>query len=165
IWRAPRVRFRVLPGPGIVRFSARVLSPQWWKSGMVNVPLSGPPPPMVKPGCELIVTLNGLVSQLLPIGTLRPKMLRLVSFSVTVEVLVIVFVLRLAVPVAGPSWIISLVAVTGMTPNSLAEIVDGGRDRVAVCVPVVRSTAADRVPAPRLTVVFSFLMNVVPVSA
>jgi hypothetical protein len=34
-WSWPSVRFRVLPGPGMVRLSSRVLRPQWWKRGMV----------------------------------------------------------------------------------------------------------------------------------
>ena len=69
------------------------------------------------------------------------------------------------VPAAGPFWIISVVALTGMTPSSLVDTVAGGRVSVDEDVPVVRSTVEARVPEPRFTVVLSFLMNVVPVSA
>src|SRR5271169_180924 len=99
---------------------------------------------------------NGLVWQLLPTGTLRPKIVRLVIFSVTLAVLVIVFVLVLTVPVAGPFWIISVVAVTGIRPSSFTDAMAGGRVSVDVDVPVVRSTVEARVPAPRFTVVLSF---------
>jgi hypothetical protein len=101
----------------------------------------------------------------LPTGRLTPNTVRLVIFSETLAVLVIVFVVRFTVPVAGPFWTISVVAVTGTMPNSLTDTVAGGSDRVDVDVPVVRSTVAARVPEPRFTVVFSFLRNVVPVSA
>ena len=52
-----------------------------------------------------------------------------------------------------------------MTPSSFIEAVAGGRLSVDEDAPVSRSTVAARVPEPRFTVVLSFLMNVVPVSA
>src|SRR6266568_4207136 len=137
----------------MVRLISRVLRPQWRKAGTV------------KPGPELSVTENGEVWQFPPRGAAMPAIVRLVIFRVTLAVLVIVFVLRLTVPVAGPFWIISVVATTGMMPNSFTDAVAGGRVSVDEDAPVVRSTVEARVPEPRFTVVLSFLMNVVPVSA
>jgi len=111
------------------------------------------------------VTENGEVWQLLPAGRRIPETVRLVILRVTLAVLVIVLVVVLTVPLAGPFWIISVVALTGMMPSSLVDTVAGGRVRVDEDVPVVRSTVEARAPELRFTVVLSFLMNVVPVSA
>src|SRR5690349_15447523 len=129
----------------MLRLISRVFRPQWRNSGIVNVPLTGPPPPTVKPGPELRLTLNGVVWQLLPTGRLRPPTTSFVILRVTLAVLVMVFALRSTVPEAGPFWIISVVALTGTRPSTLVDAVAGGRVSVDVDVPVVRSTAAARV--------------------
>ena len=122
------------------------------------MPLTGPPPLTVKPGPELMPMLNGLVWQLLPTGRLMPNTVRLVIFRLTFAVLLIVFALKLTVPAALPFWMISVVAVTGMTPNSYTDTVAGGSVSVDCEAPVVRSTVAARFPEPRFTVVLSLAM-------
>lgn len=88
----------------------------------------------------------GDVSQALPTGMLIPPTFRLVSCRIAVAVVVVVLALKLNVPVACPTWISLVVAVTGMKPSSLNDPVAGGRVRVAVSVEVFRSAVVDSVP-------------------
>src|SRR5579859_5689868 len=129
---------------------------------MVNVPETGPPPDTVKPGSDARLMVNGDVMQLSPTGRLTPNTVRLVICRVTVAVLVIP--VAVTVPVAGATWLITVVADTGMKPSTVVEAVAGGMVRVADDVPVLRSTVADSVPDPRSRVVFSLAMVAVPVS-
>ena len=88
----------------------------------------------------------------LPTGIGSPAMFRLVIFNVTRNVAVTVLSLRLAVPVAVPSWMNSVVAETGISPNSLKETVAGGSVSVAVTAEVLGSTVLLSVPGPSVTV-------------
>src|ERR1700735_215432 len=106
----------------------------------------------------------GEVWQELPTGTGRPAPFRRVSVMVSVAVVVTWLVLKLTVPVACPSWTISVVAVTGTRPSSLNDPVAGGSESVPVRVDVVRSAVVDSVPGPRAMVELIALMNVLPVT-
>src|SRR5580704_18698632 len=133
---------------------------------MVWVPATVPPFSTLKPGCDETVIVAGAdVWQLLPMSTGTPAILRLVSCMVTCVVTLTVFLLRLTVPVAFPSWTNAVVAVTGMNPSSLNDPVAGGSDSVDdVTADVLRSTVLVSVPGPRDTVELSALMNVLPLT-
>src|SRR3984885_3697835 len=96
------------------------------------------------------------------IGT--PATFRLVSLIVSVAVVVTALVVKFTVPVAVPSWIISVVAVTGISPSSLNDPVAGGSVSVPVSVDVVRSAVVLSVPGPRSIAPPIALMKVLPVT-
>ena len=106
----------------------------------------------------------GEVSQDGPTRIGIPATLRLVSLIVSVAVVVTALVVKLTVPVAVPSWIISVVAVTGTRPSSLNDPVAGGSVSVPVSVDVVRSAVVLSVPGPRSIVEPIALMKVLPVT-
>src|SRR6202034_1966827 len=106
----------------------------------------------------------GEVSQDGPTRIGTPATFRLVSLIVSVAVVVTALVVKLTVPVACPSWTISVVAVTGTRPSSLNDPVAGGSESVPVRVDVVRSAVVDSVPGPEAMVELKALMNVLPVT-
>src|ERR1700685_4828008 len=106
----------------------------------------------------------GEVSQDGPTRIGTPATFRLVSLIVSVAVVVTALVVKLTVPVAVPSWIISVVAVTGISPSSLNDPVAGGSVSVPVSVDVVRSAVVLSVPGPRSIVEPIALMKVLPVT-
>src|SRR5215475_1698003 len=73
-------------------------------------------------------------------------------------------VLRLTDPVAWPTWLNAVVAVTGMSPNCLNEAVAGGSVKVADSLPVLRFTDDFSVPGPSATLALTLLITVFPVT-
>src|ERR1700683_5596692 len=106
----------------------------------------------------------GEVSQDGPTRIGTPATFRLVSLIVSVAVVVTALVVKLTVPVAVPSWIISVVAVTGISPSSLNDPVAGGSESVPVSVEVVRSAVVLSDPGPRAIDELTALMNVLPLT-
>src|SRR5580692_10897770 len=118
---------------------------------------------MLKPGWLASETEAGVaLSHAGPTGTGSPPTDRLVICRVMLDMVATAPVLRLTVPVVGPSWMKATVAVTGTTPSSLKDPVAGGRLRLAVTLPVVRFTLDRSVPGPRVTVALAALRNVLP---
>src|SRR5215469_13508941 len=118
---------------------------------------------MEKPGWLVRVIDAGVaLSQAGPTGTGTPPTDRLVICRVIFDVVVTAPVFRSTVPAVGPFWMKAAVAVTGIRPNSLNDPVAGGRFRLAVTAPVLRSTLALSAPGPRLTVALAALRNVLP---
>src|SRR5215472_845499 len=73
-------------------------------------------------------------------------------------------VLKLRVPVVGPSLMNCVVAVTGTSPSCLNDPVASGSASVAVILPVFASSAEASLPGPRASVKFGALMKVLPVT-
>src|ERR1700733_4915443 len=120
---------------------------------------------MLKPESLFTVTETGVeVSHEVPIGWVRPATTSLVIFIVMFDVVVTAPVLGSIVPVVGPSLMSLTVAVTGTSPSSLNEPVAGGRVRVAVIAPVLRSAVVRRWPGPSATSPFGVARCVVPVT-
>src|SRR5579863_7902920 len=118
---------------------------------------------MLKHGWLVSETVAGVaLSQTGPTGTGSPDTVRLVTCRVMVDVTATAPVLRLTVPVAGPSWMKATVAVTGTMPSSVKDPVAGGSLRLPVTAPVLRFTLDRRVPGPRGTVALAALINVLP---
>src|SRR5262249_30333211 len=110
------------------------------------------------------VMVAGEVSHELPTGIGIPPTFSLVSCSLAIAVVVTVLALKLNVPVACPTWISLVVAVTVVNPSSLNDPVAGGSVSVAVSVELVRSAVEASVPGPGEIDVLIFLMNVLPVT-
>src|SRR5580693_1929584 len=106
----------------------------------------------------------GEVSQDGPTKIGTPATFRLVSLIVSAAVVVTALVVKLSVPVAVPSWIISVVAVTGISPSSLNDPVAGGSVSVPVSLDVLRSAVVLSVPGPMSIVEPIALMKVLPVT-
>src|SRR5258708_5353590 len=118
---------------------------------------------MLKPGWVARGTEAGVGgSPDRPPGAGRPGPFKPVGCSVMVDIVVTAPVFRSTFPVVGPSWMKATVAVTGTRPSSLNDPVAGGRLRLAVMTPVVRSTLVRRLPGPRGTVALAALRNVLP---
>src|SRR5262252_8208588 len=118
---------------------------------------------MLNPGWLATLMVAGVaLSQAGPTGTGTPDTDRLVICRVIRAVVVTAPVLRLTFPVASPSWMKAVVAVTGTRPSSLNDPVAGGRIRDAFSAPVVASTVDFRTPGPSATVAFWDLINVLP---
>src|SRR5215831_19887444 len=116
---------------------------------------------MLKPGWLASATEAGVaLSHAEPTGTGSPATDRLVICSVMLDMVVTAPVFRSTVPVVGPFWMNATVAVTGIRPSSLNDPVAGGRFRLAVTTPVLRSTLARSVPGPSLMVALGALRNV-----
>src|SRR5215469_11555366 len=118
---------------------------------------------MLNPGWLVRVIDAGVaLSQAGPTGTGMPATDRLVICRVIFDVVVTAPVLRSTFPVVGPFWMNAAVAVTGIRPSSLNDPVAGGRFRLAVTAPVLRSTLARSVPGPSLMLALGALRNVLP---
>src|SRR5215813_13102603 len=120
---------------------------------------------MLKPFWLLTVTATGLaVWHELPTGTGRPATVSFVTWMLMEAFVVTAPVLRLTDPVALPTWLKAVVAVTGMSPNCLNEAVAGGSVKVADSLPVLRFTDDFSVPGPSATFALTLLITVFPVT-
>src|SRR5215469_2061537 len=110
------------------------------------------------------ITAGVELSQAGPTGTGIPATERLVIWNVSFDVVATAPVERLIVPVVGPLLMKCVVAVTGMSPNSLNVKVASGIVSVALMLPVAGLRFATSLPGPSGSVAFGALRNVLPVT-